>query len=275
MSKRCVKLILRSCLDQIATDEQFLGGLPVAAARDQFRCAWRDLLASLCDSIRSEGAVTLGSDPLDRTYQFVRGLHRTVVCRVAGRRLGVDPDGRCDGRAAAAPVCGGGPALSPGSGPSRRPWLRSCFASPFDSSSRPRGVEWPGCKLSRRRRPRGQSMQSASSSPRWACDVPSNPIGAQRRGISGRDRCWAVRRSSAVTASSRSLTRLSTQTPGSAGSGASSNIPPSSASASGLRSTVPNCHPTGTDYCRTCSKWGSETSSARRRRWNSGSTSAA
>ncbi len=57
-------------LEQLSAPRDLLGELPTAAAREQLGACWTDLLAALCDSLRSDGAVTLGSDALDNEYQF-------------------------------------------------------------------------------------------------------------------------------------------------------------------------------------------------------------
>jgi hypothetical protein len=61
-------------LDSLGADEGFLGGLPVALARSRLDRCWPDLLAALCDSMRTDGAVTLGSDELDASYQYGAAL---------------------------------------------------------------------------------------------------------------------------------------------------------------------------------------------------------
>ena len=61
-------------IDSLGVNETFIGGLPVASARSALVLAWPDLLASLCDSIRSDGAVTLGSDGRDASYHYGAAL---------------------------------------------------------------------------------------------------------------------------------------------------------------------------------------------------------
>lgn len=46
------------------------GTLPTRAVREQLRTCWSAFLAALCDTLRTEGVVTLGSDEEDKTYQF-------------------------------------------------------------------------------------------------------------------------------------------------------------------------------------------------------------
>ncbi len=48
-------------LDCLSIDEGFVGKLSKADARPRIREAWTDFLAAVCDSIRSEGGVTLGA----------------------------------------------------------------------------------------------------------------------------------------------------------------------------------------------------------------------
>lgn len=47
-----------------------VGTLPTTAVRDAVRDCWTDLLRSLCDTLRTDGAITTGDDDLDRAYQF-------------------------------------------------------------------------------------------------------------------------------------------------------------------------------------------------------------
>jgi DEAD/DEAH box helicase domain-containing protein len=56
-------------LEQLPLPHQWLGSLP-AAVRQALSDCWHALLAALCDSLRSEGAITLGTRDLDRNYQF-------------------------------------------------------------------------------------------------------------------------------------------------------------------------------------------------------------
>ncbi len=59
-------------LEQIETPNQFLGTLPDGEARARFAACWQDFLAALCDSLRSDGAITLGSPEEDRAWMFNR-----------------------------------------------------------------------------------------------------------------------------------------------------------------------------------------------------------
>jgi DEAD/DEAH box helicase domain-containing protein len=47
-------------IESVPADSAFLGSISKTVARGMIRDAWTDFLAALCDSIRSEGAVTLG-----------------------------------------------------------------------------------------------------------------------------------------------------------------------------------------------------------------------
>lgn len=56
-------------LEQLTPSAQFLGVLPTETLRECVSKHWTDLLASLCDTLRTDGAVTLG-DELDDSYNF-------------------------------------------------------------------------------------------------------------------------------------------------------------------------------------------------------------
>ena len=75
-----------------------LAGLPTVASRDALRTCWTDLVASLCDTLRMDAAVTLGSDDNDAEYQMggrrigswcaedrVRGGGRSGLVRFVGK----------------------------------------------------------------------------------------------------------------------------------------------------------------------------------------------
>jgi len=75
-----------------------LAGLPTAASRDALRACWTCLVASLCDTLRMDAAVTLGSDENDAEYQMggrrigswcaedrVRGGGRSGLARFVGK----------------------------------------------------------------------------------------------------------------------------------------------------------------------------------------------
>ncbi len=57
-------------IDRLAAPESFLGQLPTAHAREQLRTCWTALLTALCDTLRTDGVVTLGSTEDDNAYQF-------------------------------------------------------------------------------------------------------------------------------------------------------------------------------------------------------------
>ncbi len=74
-----------------------LAGLPTVASRDAIRSCWPDLMASLCDTLRMDAIVTLGSDDNDSEYQMggrrigswcserrVRGGGRSGLARFVG-----------------------------------------------------------------------------------------------------------------------------------------------------------------------------------------------
>ena len=56
-------------LERLEPSAQFLGALPTKPLRESMRKDWTNLLASLCDTLRTDGVVTLG-DELDETYNF-------------------------------------------------------------------------------------------------------------------------------------------------------------------------------------------------------------
>ena len=60
-------------LEQLEPTAQFLGTLPTETLRASVGKYWTNLLASLCDTLRTEGVVTLGGK-LDDTYNFGRLL---------------------------------------------------------------------------------------------------------------------------------------------------------------------------------------------------------
>lgn len=60
-------------LEQLTPSAHLLGALPTEALRECVSRHWTDSLASLCDTLRTDGAVTLG-DELDDTYNFGRLL---------------------------------------------------------------------------------------------------------------------------------------------------------------------------------------------------------
>ena len=60
-------------LEQLEPPAQFLGAIPTESLRQAIRQCWTDLLAALCDTLRTDGVITLG-DVLDDTYNFGRML---------------------------------------------------------------------------------------------------------------------------------------------------------------------------------------------------------
>ena len=60
-------------LKQLEPPPAFVGCLPTEAARRSVTGQWTDLLAAICDTLRMDGAVTLG-DEADRNYLFGRAL---------------------------------------------------------------------------------------------------------------------------------------------------------------------------------------------------------
>jgi DEAD/DEAH box helicase domain-containing protein len=57
-------------LDALTLPDSFAGILPTAAAREQLVAYWGKLLAALCDTLRTDGSITLGSDEEDRAHQY-------------------------------------------------------------------------------------------------------------------------------------------------------------------------------------------------------------
>jgi hypothetical protein len=56
-------------LNDFIAPPELLGHLPTAAVRQQVAATWTEYLAALCDTLRTDGAVTLGSEELDGSYQ--------------------------------------------------------------------------------------------------------------------------------------------------------------------------------------------------------------
>ena len=61
-------------LENLAPPDAFLGTLPSAGVRQRLRACWADFLAALCDTLRTDGCITLGNDEADVSYQFGRRL---------------------------------------------------------------------------------------------------------------------------------------------------------------------------------------------------------
>lgn len=57
-------------LDALALPEPLEGILPTRAVVERLRAYWTAFLAALCDVLRTEGVVTLGSENDDKSYQF-------------------------------------------------------------------------------------------------------------------------------------------------------------------------------------------------------------
>ena len=57
-------------LDILQIPESISGILPNIVAREQLQHYWTAFLASLCDTLRTDGAITLGSDEEDKLYLF-------------------------------------------------------------------------------------------------------------------------------------------------------------------------------------------------------------
>ena len=57
-------------LDTLFAPAILLGSLPTSAMRDQLSHYWTAFLAALCDTLRTDGAITLGSDDEDKQYLF-------------------------------------------------------------------------------------------------------------------------------------------------------------------------------------------------------------
>lgn len=55
-------------LDAMPAPGAFIGSLPDLATRSALMACWSDFLAALCDTLREQGAVTLGDEDLDEAY---------------------------------------------------------------------------------------------------------------------------------------------------------------------------------------------------------------
>lgn len=86
-------------LEQVEAPNQLLGNLP-AEVRAHFAACWQDFLAALCDSLRSDGVITLGSPEEDRAWMFNRVFVGRWAAEEHARRnwvirfVGVEPDQR-------------------------------------------------------------------------------------------------------------------------------------------------------------------------------------
>jgi DEAD/DEAH box helicase domain-containing protein len=75
-------------LDQLSIPAQLSGTLPTAYARGQLAANWNNLLAALCDTLRSDGVMSLGSDEENRAYQFSHLIGRwSTEDKERGNRL--------------------------------------------------------------------------------------------------------------------------------------------------------------------------------------------
>jgi DEAD/DEAH box helicase domain-containing protein len=57
-------------LDALSVPEQLVGTLPTRTASERLSTHWTAFLASLCDTLRTDGVITLGSRAEDDAYQF-------------------------------------------------------------------------------------------------------------------------------------------------------------------------------------------------------------
>jgi DEAD/DEAH box helicase domain-containing protein len=75
-------------LDTLAIPDKLLGMLPTVSARSQLSKYWTAFLAALCDTLRTDGAITLGSEDEDKAYQFSNLLgHWCAEEKESGNRL--------------------------------------------------------------------------------------------------------------------------------------------------------------------------------------------
>jgi hypothetical protein len=63
-------------LESLTLPAQLEGTLPTRAVKERLRTYWVPFLAALCDTLRTDGVITLGSDEEDRTYQFATLIGR-------------------------------------------------------------------------------------------------------------------------------------------------------------------------------------------------------
>ena len=57
-------------LDGLAAPDALLGRLPTQLARERVQGSWGAFLSALCDTLRTDGVITLGSESEDQAYQF-------------------------------------------------------------------------------------------------------------------------------------------------------------------------------------------------------------
>jgi len=66
-------------LDALEASNELLGRLPTEMAREKIKDCWSTFLAALCDTLRTDGVITLGSDDEDLVYQYSHLLGRWSV----------------------------------------------------------------------------------------------------------------------------------------------------------------------------------------------------
>jgi len=75
-------------LDMLEAPDELLGRLPTQMARERMRGCWSAFLAALCDTLRTDGVITLGSDDEDRDYQYSHLVGRWSIENIEqGNRL--------------------------------------------------------------------------------------------------------------------------------------------------------------------------------------------
>lgn len=75
-------------LDALEAPDEFLGRLPTERARENIQGCWSAFLAALCDTLRTDGAITLGSEDEDRAYQYSNLIGRWATENIeVGSRL--------------------------------------------------------------------------------------------------------------------------------------------------------------------------------------------
>ena len=57
-------------LDALTLPDHLEGTLPTRVVRERIRTYWTAFLAALCDTLRTDGVISLGSDAEDKAYQF-------------------------------------------------------------------------------------------------------------------------------------------------------------------------------------------------------------
>lgn len=75
-------------LDTLEAPNELLGRLPMQIVRERIKGCWVAFLAALCDTLRTDGVITLGSDDEDRAYQYSHLVGRWGVENIEqGNRL--------------------------------------------------------------------------------------------------------------------------------------------------------------------------------------------